>query len=508
MSRKAEVKISHGQESMTKSGKVFTIFQLLQDVDGYTGVNGEVISFQPYEIFRVRRGQRGAMSVELALGEDRHLPLGISEDGNGLVVVDPIIGQTILMNWTRTSNDEQDKGLNDPAANTDSGTANPLDLGTGPVDSHWVDGGLSADLVFESPEAMRRFGDWGQEGEMSKKILACVAHNIEELREPNAFELVFRVLLKAEEGGPHIVVVGDEVVVFRLDVEAKDMFVVGKYKLDDIDESGWNVNYVKIAMSNVIRSASEQAIAHHLDFKGVDVDYKPHSKLEEQEIIEILSGDQLDGLIETILMAETSGLARKWTSSYVIRVITQPGSHAGDVIVERLRQSEEPEGRGDIYRIDIKGQVNLERHRVRFQEYEGPMFSLENIRYKSDAVFDRVAFRGGPELKKPAKPAPEPRQDNRFDEPKERQAKIPTREWIPQINQCVFIEDDPKQEMYYIADYDQADHKFLLLPADSLRRERLARQAPSYGSKDQSLHNLNGQIPVEPGRLRPFVLFH
>jgi hypothetical protein len=376
------------------------------------------------------------------------------------------------------------------------------------VQTHWVDGLLSADIVFESPEDLRRFGDWGREGEMSKKILACVAHNIEDLREPNAFELVFRVLLN-KEVDPHIVVVGDEVAVFRLDVDVKDMFAVAKFTQAQFEASAWNIDYVKISMSNVIRSASEQAIAHHLDFKGVEVDYKPHSKLEEQEIIEILSGDQLDGLIETILMAETSGLARKWTSSYVIRVITQPGSHAGDVIVERLRQSEEPEGRGDIYRIDIKGQVNLERHRVRFQEYEGPMFSLENIRYKSDAVFDRVAFRGGPELKKPAKPAPAPSRDNRFDEPT-RQAsnKIPTREWIPQINQCVFIEDDPKQEMYYIADYDQADHKFLLLPADSLRRERLARQAPSYGSKDQSLHNLNGQIPVEPGRLRPFVLFH
>lgn len=75
------------------------------------------------------------------------------------------------------------------------------------------------------------------------------------------------------------------------------------------------------------------------------------------------------------------------------------------------------------------------------------------------------------------------------------------------MNQCVYIEDDPKKEMYYIADYDQSEHKFLLIPADSLRRERLARQMPS-GSKDQTLHNLNGQIPVEPGRLRPFVLFH
>jgi hypothetical protein len=98
----------------------------------------------------------------------------------------------------------------------------------------------------------------------------------------------------------------------------------------------------------------------------------------------------------------------------------------------------------------------------------------------------------------------EVREHQRTEEP-ERPSRIPTREWIPQINQFVFIEDDAKKEMYFIADYDQYEHKFLLVLADSLRRERAARTS-NYARAE--LHNEKGQLPVEPGRLRPFVLFH
>lgn len=89
-------------------------------------------------------------------------------------------------------------------------------------------------------------------------------------------------------------------------------------------------------------------------------------------------------------------------------------------------------------------------------------------------------------------------------EPTRSQSKIPTREWIPQINQFVYIEDDAKKEMYFIADYDQYEHKFLLVLADSLRRERAARTATGR----PNLTNDKGQLPIEPRRLRPFVLFH
>ncbi|MNI30559.1 hypothetical protein D3C73_844110 [compost metagenome] len=79
--------------------------------------------------------------------------------------------------------------------------------------------------------------------------------------------------------------------------------------------------------------------------------------------------------------------------------------------------------------------------------------------------------------------------------------RIPTREWIPQINQYVRIEGE--EALYYIADYDQYKHVFLLALADSCRRERQARVEDSRSAEKNP-----GLIEVEPGRLRPFVLFH
>lgn len=77
---------------------------------------------------------------------------------------------------------------------------------------------------------------------------------------------------------------------------------------------------------------------------------------------------------------------------------------------------------------------------------------------------------------------------------------VPTREWIPQLNQAVYLEDDPKQEMYYISDFDQYEKKFIITMADSLRAQR---------KRDQAVEGAGGsQVAVEPGRLRPFVLFY
>lgn len=521
MQPKAELKITHGKESMTKSGKVFTIFQLLQNVDGYTALDGETVSFQPYEMFRVRRGQRGAMSVELALAEDRFLPLGISADGSGLIVVDPIIGQTVLMNWTRTSLEEQHNGLGDPASQGQDKIMQ-FELGEGPVVTHWVDGPLSADVTFANPADLERLGNFRKEEDFSKKLLACIAHNIEQLREPNTFELEFFVNIgPLGQKDPIVAIHGDQTTVYRLDLDSKDMFATHRLpnSRTEFEQAVTETDHVRVVMSNVKRAVTKGVAPKLFSFEEVEANFIPASKLEEQEIYDLLGAERLEAAIKAILMSETSPLARKWMNSYVVRVVTMPEAFEGRLHIERVRSGDKAEGRGDIYQLDIHGDLTLDRHRMPVAACEGPVFYIEDIVYKSPGVFGgRDAGRDYGSRRGTSTGRGNDRDDARLprradmevslhrhpEEPPRSQSKIPTREWIPQIKQCVFIEDDPKKEMYYIADYDQYEHKFLLVLADSLRRERKARgQQP-----DGELYNEKGQLPVEPGRLRPFVLFH
>ncbi|MNB58717.1 hypothetical protein D3C87_363810 [compost metagenome] len=521
MQPKAEVKITHGKESMTKSGKIFSIFQLLQTVDGWINVEGEVVPFQPLELFRVRRGQRGAMSVELELGDDRFVPLGIGEDKQSIVVVDPITGSTLLMNWSRTSIEEQAKGLGDPVSQGQEKIIQ-LELGTGPVVTHWVDGPLSADVTFDSPDDLQRLGNFRKEEDFSKKLLACIAHNIEQLREPNTFELEFFVNIgPLGEKDPIVAIHGDQTTVYRLDLDSKDMFATHRLpnSRPEFEQAVTETDHVRVVMSNVKRAVNKGVAPKLFSFEEAEANFIPASKLEEQEIYDLLGAERLEAAIKAILLSETSPLARKWMNSYVVRVVTMPESFEGRLHIERVRSGDKAEGRGDIYQLDVHGDLTLDRHRMPVAACEGPVFYIEDIVYKSASIFsgrdagrDYGSRRGTSDgrgnerddARMPRRADMEVSLHRRTEEPARSQSKIPTREWIPQINQFVYIEDDAKKEMYFIADYDQYEHKFLLVLADSLRRERAARTAT--GRPD--LTNEKGQLPVEPGRLRPFVLFH
>lgn len=519
MQAQAELKITQGKENMTKSGKIFTIYQLLQQVTGFTGVDGTYRQFEPTETFVVRRGQRGVMSVELELGNGATLPLGLGEDKTFLGVVDPIIANTQLMNWTRVIIEEQVK---EPAAMADTVNTQAIEMlcGDGPVETEWSNGEIKARLIFDCPADLQTLGEYRKDEGFSSRVFGCIGHNIESLREPNGFELEFDVFLDfATEvaGEAHVLVHGEPSTVFRLDLDAKDMFAVNRFTVEEAAERFHDERSVHVSMLHVERLTPNRHVEPvRIQTEVASADYVPHSQQEGAEIEELLGTTGLSKIIGGILSNDVSPMARKWLSGYVVRVITAPANYADKIVVERLNARETAEGRGDVYMVGNKGEISLDRHRVRFEEFEGPMFSLENITFPEHTATgrDRIVGRGqsrddrGSRGGRNALPSG---YASGLDTPRraepERPAKIPTREWIPQMNQCVYIEDDPKKEMYYIADYDQSEHKFLLIPADSLRRERLARQMPS-GSKDQTLHNLNGQIPVEPGRLRPFVLFH
>lgn len=513
MQPKAEVKITHGKEAMTKSGKIYTIFQLLQNLEGYVSASGELVPFQPLELFRVRRGQRGSMSVELELGDDRFLPLGIGEDKQSLVVVDPITGSTLLMNWSRTSIEEQAKGLGDSVETEDRVMS--LLTGDGPVVSEWGNGELKAKITFRNPTDLETLSKLGGEDPVATHVFACLAHNIEALREPNALELEVDLLLDCgpdNNPGSHVLIHGDSCTIFRLDLQAKDMFAASKHTKEAVAEMLAKTPHIHFTIGGVTRLAAWNGGKREFSFDHASATYYAHSKQEDSEIIELLGDVGLASIVSSLLLNEVSTLARKWMTRYVVRVITAPAHYADKILVERVRANEQAEGRGDVYTVGSRGEISLDRHRVRFEDFEGPLFSLEDLHFADTGMFAHeprpFGSRRATSLADLPRRADMEVQLQRHEQP-ERQTKIPTREWIPQLNQAVFIEDDPKKVMYFIADYDQTEHKFLLIPADSLRRERLARQQPSYGSKDQQdLHTLNGQIPVEPGRLRPFVLFH
>lgn len=513
MQRKAEVKITHGKESMTKSGKIFSIFQLLQTLDGYTDVEGNQVQFQPLELFRVRRGQRGAMSVELELGDDRFLPLGIGEDKQSLTVVDPITGSTLLMTWSRTSLEEQAKGLGDSTETEDRVMS--LLTGDGPVVSEWGNGELKAKITFRNPKDLETLSKLGGEQPIATHIFACLAHNIEALREPNALELEVDLLLNwgpDNNPGSYVLVHGDSYTIFRLDLEAKDMFAASKHTKEVAEEMLTTQPHIHFTIGGVTRLAAWNGGQRDFAFDHASATYYAHSKQEDSEVIELLGEVGLASIVSNLLLNEVSGIARKWLTRYVVRVITAPAHYADKILVERVRANDQAEGRGDIYTVGSRGEISLDRHRVRFEDFEGPLFSLEDLHFAEAGMFSTQEPRPFG-ARRPTSLGDRPRRADMevqlMRQEPEAPTKIPTREWIPQLNQSVFIEDDPKKVMYFIVDYDQVEHKFLLIPADSLRRERLARQQPAYGSKDQQdLHTLNGQIPVEPGRLRPFVLYH
>jgi len=92
---------------------------------------------------------------------------------------------------------------------------------------------------------------------------------------------------------------------------------------------------------------------------------------------------------------------------------------------------------------------------------------------------------------------------------KQPQPTIPSREWIPQLNQYVHIEGDEKKTLYVIADYDQYENKFMLVLADSCRRQREQDLEDHGGGRNRGglgERGDKGLKAVEPGRLRPMTL--
>lgn len=494
MQTKTEVKITHGKENMTKSGKIFSIFQLLQTVDGWINVEGEVVPFQPLELFRVRRGQGGVIGVELELRDGRFLPLGIGEDKQSIVMVEPITGRTLSMKWSRTST----KDLGDPVSQGQE----KLELGAGPVVTHWVDGPLSADVTFDSPDDIQRLGNFRKEEDFSEKLLACIAHNIEQLR-GSTFELEFFVNIGSlGKKNPIVAIHSDQTTIYRLALDSKGMFAIQHLpnSRPEFEKIVTETDHVRVVMSNVKRVVSKGVVPKLFSFEEVEANFVPASKWEEQEIYDLLCADRLEAIIKAILLSETSPLARRWIDSYVVRVVTAPEELEGHLHIERVRSRDNAEDRGYIYQLNAHGDLYLDRHHLSVTACEGPVFYIEDIVYNT--FNDRIT--GRDDVRMPRRADLEVGMHRRTVEPARSQSKIPTREWIPQINQFVYIEDDAKKEMYFIADYDQYEHKFLLVLADSLRRERSARTAT--GRPD--LSNREGQLPIEPRRLRPFVLFH
>lgn len=136
------------------------------------------------------------------------------------------------------------------------------------------------------------------------------------------------------------------------------------------------------------------------------------------------------------------------------------------------------------------------------------LYKINEYRIPEDAIpreaciatFD-VVFRGKP--KQPTMepmPVSQPQQETPT-------PKVPTREWIPQIHQFVFIEEG--KDLYTIVDYDQYHNMFMLTLADTARRGREARVSNrTFGAHRGRCVSDEGEplIAVEPGRLRPMTL--
>lgn len=83
------------------------------------------------------------------------------------------------------------------------------------------------------------------------------------------------------------------------------------------------------------------------------------------------------------------------------------------------------------------------------------------------------------------------------------QVHVPTREWIPQLNQFVQIEGEA--ELYILVDFDLYLNQFIVQIADSARAERAGRFGGFDGKCSRTVYESAGKM-VDGSRLRPFTL--
>lgn len=522
-----------GENNMTKTGKVASMFKLLGTVNDYRHDNS-VVAFERDETFIVVKGQRGAMNVNL-LKDGMEYGLETGNKGRFIYTAPPFKGKE-AMRWERHVSRTEDllteKGNPENGQEEQGSEAGFRELGqsasflTDPeamAEGMWVDPeiGLQAKVQFPEKLLTMQLGKFVTDIKMGNLYFGAVAKNIHRLRGNDEVSLKFAILAESEE--PRVAIEEDGVLIsWRIDPTNLDMF-----QGDEISKLGEHI-WVTLSEVATYHVPADEVFPQIIEFEEATANVTPVDKVDANEMAQHFGQGDLREIVRAIMLHEQTALSRKWTASWVVRYILNEGSEHGRFIIERVRVNDEPEQVGDVYEIN-GNTLKLVHHRNLFKSFEGPTFIITPVEYKSDvpersnslAQLGRMHDQGGGRESRGGERAYIERgrgYDNRGlvrervfgervnsrQEPRhieEERARvqhqhIPTREWIPQHNQYVTVEGDESGEVYIIQDFDMYTRKFVLKMADSLRAERQKQ----LGKSDS--------ISVEAGRLRPFTLFY
>ena len=545
MSKVANVTIIEGADKMFKTGKVVNTFKLLEQSAVLLHEGKPSVNLQDTETLIVRRGQYGAINISMLTGEgDGELGIKITADGRGLEDCHADRTGNIIMRWAYSKIKEEGPSLSggvddrheleeqrrDPAAVAARAaqSGGPDNLAEAAFMEKIIDieahhnsdiktsfnrHGVKAILTWAHRQDLDGASAMAHEGKLVDDTIEVLARNIREFPESPRD---LRVALKADPAGLGIdvVVFGRTTDLYRVDIVNNDLNLVHRNFAVSKDMPMVIISDVTINGTAPVTMA-RLPVNEVTSFNQTTADVKFDALIlnaDLEHVIAYFGPEQLDKLVGYVVteVFKDPTVTMKWVDSINVRLVDNADGYF--LVVEVVQQGSTPSYVGELYSVNEKG-ILIEDHNVAFALHPGWTIQLTGFRatpasvlmgrshrprLHADRDFGRGRELGDYERLGPLSGGQEEEEQRREDP-----VRIPNREWIPQINQFVHIEGEPT--LYFIADYDQLEHRFLLKQADSSRRERDSRLDSRYRDNRK---NADGLIPVEPGRLRPFTLFH
>lgn len=449
------------QGHMPKKGKVADMYEAFETRHGWHDANGEFHSFGPTETISVRRHQYG---YSFLLNDS--VPVRQDVDFNIVEAEPALTTGTLVMEWKRESKlSVKDVAERVPQRPTESaGLVKPEFDVSGNMEATWVGDEYTAIFSVASLDLLTK-----SQQVYTPELWACSMSAVIKLLDTGEINLPVKVMFENTtadidpRGVMAVIEYGGSAHMVRIDAVTGDVFTTGHvlFPSETID----------IVITSITRNTESGKPKPTQDLRHiVQRDFKC--------TVEV-SGEYVGNRIVDAIMAG---------------IFNDPFMHLGQV-KELSIGYDQDEDMAVVTAMDSNRQslsqpfVYINENGV-FNKFREAHYS-DPIKCNTTLTVTELIMhghRGG--------------RNNSFGRGRAPSTvgTVPTREWIPQLNQAVYLEDDPKQEMYYISDFDQYDKKFIITMADSLRATRKKAQAvDGIGAS---------QVAVDPGRLRPFILFY
>ncbi|MNZ46457.1 hypothetical protein D3C78_641390 [compost metagenome] len=511
--------------NLPKSGKVRDMYDLLQTKAYFVDKDNNRVPFNAEDSIFVRRGKGKPNIWVEVLSEARVVAVAVWK-GEIIEITNPGIDSITVFEWRRVATTKE------AAVDVEAAAAASLEMpnearlveqmmerealnSATPVETKFVFNGVEAKLTWDRQSDLDLATTYASSGVMIDNVLEVVARNVRNFPGTPA-SIKIGIITDGAGAVPDVAVLGHVSMLYRVDLIKQDLDLIQR----DV--------HVNTSLSVPVLTISEVVINGTASMPGLpgpddavfnqstgDVDCRAVvNKKDLEEATKVLTAAVIDDILGMVVQHVITGpLALKHTSMIHAKIITTGMARHPFVLIEKITSGDCPEYIGELFIADLEtARLLPEQGRVPFATQTGLFVQLTQFESKSGR-FDRIVretsepgsvFGGSGRRLRQDHPNLhlDVERGSRREEPAV-DPKIPTREWIPQIKQYVHIEGD--RTLYFIADYDQLNNMFLLQLADSARRERDSRIDSRYRDSRQTV---DGLVPVEPGRLRPFVLFH